>query len=176
MKKNVIIFTFIASLLTCGNALGQVPGSLSTIASNGNLNMVRYDAATGEFIAASPHSGGVIHFIKTDLINFTEVKLDVVATIMDFEIIDRFIFFCGEDNFSGKGMLGWFNIDSLFALGGGAHIDMDLYRTVGLTSLRNIEVYKKEPNSNIYFIAGYGRDASLDPVAFEAVGHPYTGM
>lgn len=176
MKKNVIIFTFIASLLTCGNALGQVPGSLSTIASNGNLNMVRYDAATGEFIAASPHSGGVIHFIKTDLINFTEVKLDVVATIMDFEIIDRFIFFCGEGNTPYGGILGCFNIDSLFALGGGAHIDMNLYSTVGLSSLRNIEVYKKEPNSNIYFIAGYGRDASLYPVAFEAVGHPYTGM
>ena len=176
MRHIITILVLGVALLMFGNAFGQVSGSLTTIPSNGNLNMVRYDAATGEFIAALPHSGGVIHFIKTDLINFTEVKIEVAATIMDFEIVDRFIFFCGEDNFSGKGMFGCFNIDSLFTLVGGAHIDMDLYRTVGLTSLINIEVYKKEPNTNIYFIAGYGRDASLDPVAFEAEGHPYTGM
>lgn len=171
MKNHALVLLFLLSGLSW-LASAQGPGVLTSIPSNGNHNMVRFDAVTGGFIAASSHSGGVIHFIKTDLLNYSEVIIEVNATIMDFEIIDRFIFFCGE-KFPYGGFLGCINIDSLFTLGVGAHMDMDLYSTVGLTSLRNIEVFK---DGSVYHIAGFGRDVSLDPVAFEAVGHPYTGM
>lgn len=174
MKNYLLIIMLGLASIVWSSAIGQGAGTLTTIPSNGNRNMVRYDAATGDFIVASSLTGGVIHFIKTDLTNYKEVKIQISGNIFDFEIIDRFIFFCGSNASSTKGILGWFNIDTLFAFGGNTYIDMDLYTMAGVTLLQNIEVFKKISNS--YHIAGYGRDASLDYVAFEAVGHPYTGM
>ena len=139
MKNHALVLLFLLSGLSW-LASAQGPGVLTSIPSNGNHNMVRFDAVTGEFIFASPQSGNVIHFIKTDMINFAEVKVEVPATIKDFEIIDRFIFFCGE-KFPYGGFLGWVNIDSMFLFPTRAQIDLYLVDG-GIGSLDNIEVYK----------------------------------
>ena len=181
MKKILLL------LLVCvlGNVLaGQ--GSLVMNPMNGQDNMVRYDAYSGFHVSCSQQGSGDVHFALTDFNMLIDVWVATGLKVNDFEIIDRLVFFCGENSVGSTGFLGWFDIDSLFYYGGNAHIDLSL-SSLGLISLDNIELYHDQGGS--IHVAGYGKapfipaptpPASCYPpclyLAFEAVGSLSAGM
>lgn len=179
--KKLKQYGWVAILLTfiCqgGAALCQGAGVLTSAPVPGVENTVRYDAVTGKYIACSNSGGATVHFLETDMSTFVDIEVLQDATIMDFEIIGRYVFFCGHD--MGSGFLGWFNIDTLFQmgetgnLGGPVHVDRTLIN-LNLVSLDNIEVYLL--NDTIYNVAGYGPGSGGVYLAFEAVGNPLSGM
>ena len=175
MCKKLISFVF-CILVSC-MVLGQGPGTLYDFPINGKTNIVRYDPSTGFHIACINTSSYGIHFALTDFNNIIDVEIASDLRVKDFEIIDNYVFFCGDAS-GPSGFIGWFDIDSLFHLGGATHIDKTL-SALGLKLLDNIEVYHN-PLGEIC-IAGYGLyDMPLSgwPYfrAFEAVGLPSSGM
>ena len=142
---------------------------------NGKDNIIRYDNVTEKNITCSHPGGGFdVHFALTDMNSMIDVFVATDLYIKDFEIVDRLVFFCGQTS-DYSGFLGWFDIDSLFFLGGSAHIDRDL-SALGLKSLDNIEIFHAV-RGNIH-IAGYGDDLGVPAryLAFEAVGNTVSGM
>ena len=80
--------------------------------------------------------------------------------IKDFEIIDNFVVFCGYYSYGvgvQTGIIGWFDIDSLFYYGVSPTIDHSLF-TLGMETLDNIEVFR-DPSGQMH-IAGYGEMTS----------------
>ena len=109
---------------------------------DGYENIMRYDNVTGKKITCSHPSGSYdVHFALTDMYSVIDVFVATDLIVKDFEIVDRLVFFCGQTS-DYSGFLGWFDIDSLFFLGGSAHIDRDL-SALGLKSLDNIKATKK---------------------------------
>ncbi len=169
--------TFIITLLTfttySWNVFCQSTGILTKAPFIGVQNIVRYDAVSGNHIACSHPGGTTIHFQETNLSAIFDIEVATNAIVKDFEIIDRYVFFCGQDIASISGFIGWFHIDSLFHLGGSVHIDRTL-SALNVLSLDNIEVYQKDDRD--YYIAGYGSSSIPGYLAFESYGHPSTGM
>lgn len=142
---------------------------------DGYENIMRYDNVTGKKITCSHPSGSYdVHFALTDMYSVIDVFVATDLIVKDFEIVDRLVFFCGQTS-DYSGFLGWFDIDSLFFLGGSAHIDRNL-STLGLKSLDNIEI-SYAVRGDIH-IAGYGDDLGIPAryLAFEAVGNTVSGM
>ena len=142
---------------------------------DGYENIMRYDNVTGKKITCSHPSGSYdVHFALTDMYSVIDVFVATDLIVKDFEIVDRLVFFCGQTS-DYSGFLGWFDIDSLFFLGGSAHIDRNL-STLGLKSLDNIEI-SYAVRGNIH-IAGYGDDLGVPAryLAFEAVGNTVSDM
>ena len=153
----------------------QGQGVLTEFPINGRDNLVRYYYGSNHHIACSRHgNGNNVHFDMTDMNTMIDVSVATDLRVTDFEIIDRLVFFCGNTA-GGSGFLGWFDIDSLFYLGGSAHIDGTL-SSYGLKSLDNIELYHNQAGD--ICIAGYGNANGTTTVyrAFEAVGSLSTGM
>ena len=182
MKKTGLLLLV---CLMCNIMTGQ--GRLVINPMNGKDNMVRYNSFSGYHISCSqPGSNNDVHFALTDLNMHIDVFAATDLIVKDFEILDRIVFFCGERGGGGSGFLGWFDIDSLFYLGGGVHVDLTL-SSLGLSSLDNIELYHDQGGS--IHVAGYGKmDCPWFPpppgicappylyLAFEAVGSLATGM
>lgn len=160
-----------------GNVMFGQTGTLYKSPLMGIDNIIRLEPTTGKHIAYSLVAGIQNHFILTDYNSVTDVTISQNLNIKDFEIIDGKVFFCGNNGL-GSGLIGWFDIDSLFSLQSNAYIDQTL-SALGLLSLDNIEVYN-DSIGNIH-IAGYGLHD--EPAAnkkwyraFEAVGTLSTGM
>jgi hypothetical protein len=171
MKHEIIL---LCCLLCSGVMYGQ--GTLWENTVNGKNNIIRYDNVTEKNITCSHPGGGFdVHFALTDMNSMIDVFVATDLYVKDFEIVDRLVFFCGQTS-DYSGFLGWFDIDSLFFLGGSAHIDRNL-STLGLKSLDNIEI-SYAVRGDIH-IAGYGDDLGIPParyLAFEAVGNTVSGM
>lgn len=179
MKKTILLLTL---FLIYNASWGQGISILYQSPIQGHDNIIKFDYASTFHISCTQRSLFDVHFIFTDLNQIIDILVAKNIRVKDFEIIDRYVFFCG-DNYGGSGILGWFDIDSLLYFGGSAHIDNTL-SALGLESLDNIELYHGQGNS--IHIAGYGSapiPSSYPPsyctcknIAFEAVGHPTTGM
>lgn len=172
MRKILKRAIVLAGVLYAGIVSGQGTGTLYTALPSGLQSIVRHDQTTGKYISCSALPGYVVHFFQTDMNLFIDVKVAENVVIKDFEIIGRYVFFCGNDG-SGSGMIGWFHIDSLFSMNVPVHIDRTLVN-LGLVSLDNIEVYLKDAKT--YCVAGYGPESGGGYLAFEAIGDPLTSM
>ena len=107
--------------------------------------------------------------------------------VKDMEILDDWVYFCGEYKLSGSGMVGWFRMQDLFYGAGSLFIDNTLL-SQGLITLDDIEVFKDQGGG--VHIVGYGKhkdyigssvcDTTHSQLflykAFEAVGSPLSGM
>lgn len=165
-------------LLSANNAVGQGTGYLYSVPVNGLSSIVRYVPSAGNHIVykACMTTLRENYFLLTDMVNVIDVHISDLYDISDFEIIDNYVFFCGYLVYgsSRTGILGWFDIDSLFYYGAPVHIDQSLYM-LGLETLDNIEVFRE--TSGRLHVAGYGEATSLAGSvgtyyrAFEAVGY-----
>ena len=123
MKSESKKMIFLSCLLFLFAMSGQGQGVLREAPIDGFENIMRYDFTSGNHIVYShPGDGTDVHFAMTDMNFIIDVFVATGLTVKDFEIIDRLVFFCGSTS-AGSGFLGWFDIDSLFYLGGSAHID-----------------------------------------------------
>lgn len=106
-------------------------------------------------------------FMLTDLTSTQVVALPYDYRVLDFEIYNDFVIFCGV--YRGvQGFLGWFNIQDLFYGGGAFHIDETTLIQEQFLSLENIEVYGE--SADVY-VVGYGKDLNTSSyIAFEAKG------
>lgn len=181
MKKTLLSAIFcIVAFLSTGQPIGKL--FFNPISAGNNINIVRFDPVTGFHVTCSHPAANSVHFALTDMTVMTDIFVAKGFTVKDFEIIDRLVFFCGATT-SGSGLIGWFDIDSLFHHGGGAYIDATL-STYGLESLDNIELFYDQ--EGVIHVAGYGTSSypytppypycSPMFLAFEAVGTPATGM
>ena len=175
MNKIIKHTTLLFLLLSCGIAHGQT-GILYKVPLLGRSQIVRYYPGSGKHIVYSESMAGDNMFSITDMTTLTNVMIGNGLKITDFEIIDDLVFFCGESG--GSGILGWFDINSLFYAGGSAYIDQTL-SSLGLLTLDNIVVY--HDTTGTIHIAGYGVHSYVGPnfklyQAFETVGDPATGM
>ena len=149
----------------------------------GDKNIVRYSPGDNAFINASrnqPPTG--YHFTMTDLSTMIDAYFHEDFEVRDMEILGDIVFFCGKDLVLSSGIIGWFDIYSLFHGAGTIHIDKTL-SALGLQSLDNIEVFTDQGGG--IHIAGYGVYSETMTTysyihtlyrAFEAVGNPATGM
>ena len=175
MKKGRKRVLILLCLLFPGMMGIQGQGVLRKAPIDGYENIMRYDFTSGNHIVCShPGDGTDVHFAMTDMNFIIDVFVATGLTVKDFEIIDRLVFFCGYTS-TNSGFLGWFDIDSLFYLGGSAHIDRTL-SLLGLKSLDDIELYH-DLRGGIR-IAGYGSDHGASAIyrAFEAVGSTVSSM
>lgn len=175
MRISNKILSLVFFLLMSNIAIGQ-PGTLYEYPISGTDNIIRFDAMSNQYIIYTSVPGNQNHFSMTDFNNTIDIRICDKLTVTDFEIIDRYVFFCGNEG-SSTGVIGWFHIDSLFSHLSKAYIDKTLY-ILGLQTLDNIEVYH-DSLGNIC-IAGYGIHNAYPHStmyrAFEAVGTPTTGM
>lgn len=163
---------------------GQGGTLRSSTAANGFSNIVRYCSSRGSYVNASMNPMGVgFQFSLTDLAQLIDAQFpndDYV--VLDMELLDEMVFFCGFDRVLNSGLLGWFNIEGLFYGSEPIHIDNSLLN-MGLLRLENIEVFRGE-GSEVH-VVGYGvcadsinRLSRPYPIheywylAFEAVGFP----
>ena len=172
--KKLLLLIFI---FQCYAAIGQGTGFLYMVPKNCHGSTIRLEPTSGKHIVYSPYYSSNIehHFSLTDMVTDIDVWFNGDYSITDFEIIDDYVVFCGQSFASSvSGMVGWFNIDSLFFFGSPVYIEKTLL-TLGLESLDNIEVFK-DMTGQIH-IVGYGKTSS--PIggsgnyyrAFEAIGN-----
>lgn len=167
---------FFLALLAALASFGQPGGEMRTSSFNGEQSIVRQDPSTGRYVSFSLQAGTDAHFALSDNIQMYDVKVSDNIRVTDFEILNKMVFFCGDDFVNHSGIFGYFNIDSLFFYNGRVHIDATL-SALGMLTLDNIEVYC-DPSCNEIHVAGYGHSptSSNADMLFEAVGHPTTGM
>ena len=179
MKSNIKKIIIICFCLLYGMAYGQGTGALYKNSFDGWQSMIRYHKRASNYITYSwALMGSQNHFAITDIMG---VIIDANVTegyfVNDFEVIDGYVFFCGQNASMSSGFLGWFDIDDLFYGTGRVHIDETL-SLHGIESLDNIEVYRDRLER--IHIAGLGQHivsgAFVGYKAFEAVGDPATGM
>lgn len=139
--------------------------------------MIRYYYNLDRYVTYSWPLGNENHFAVTDIPGMiVDAHVADGYFVHDFEIIDDYVFFCGQ-NATMCGFLGWFNINDLFYGGDRVYIDetLNLY---GIESLDNIEVHYDKFGK--IHIAGVGEHIasgiSAGFKAFEASGYPLTGM
>ena len=175
MEKNNKILSLVLFLLMSIVSFGQT-GTLYRLPIGGNKSMVRQIPGSDMHIIYTYSPANENHFILTDFNMAVDVRVSHDLNVKDFEIIDEYVFFCG-DNGGGSGFLGWFHIDSLFSFQSPVYVDQSL-SALGLLSLDNIEVYNNQ--SGDICIAGYGVNRALSTKtfysAFEAVGNLFSGM
>ncbi len=177
LKKGITII--LAGYLSFGIASGQGTGVLYTCNdAYAYWNIIRYSPNYGFVNVSKPLGSSGIHFSLTNLSNMIDVFFPDNYDVKDMEIIDDTVFFCGTDNVSVSGFLGWFDINDLFYSSGSIHMDNTLI-TYGLQELNNIEVFRDEAGK--IHVAGYGLHAITTYnhklyYAFEAVGFPMSGM
>ena len=175
MKKTLLFLL----IWTVFNALmGQSTGILYKIPSpaSGIESIVKYVPSMNQHIIYAVKYSSTMenHFLLTDMVNVVDAHVSDNYIISDFEVIDNYVVFCGRYYYSGgsTGIIGWFDIDSLFNYGVPVHIDQSLY-TLGLESLDNIEVFRDV--SGQVHVAGYG--SYILPIGyykyriFEAIGN-----
>ena len=179
MKSNIKKIIIICFCLLYGMAYGQGTGALYKNSFDGWQSMIRYHKRASNYITYSwALMGSQNHFAITDIMG---VIIDANVTegyfVNDFEVIDGYVFFCGQNASMSSGFLGWFDIDDLFYGTGRVHIDETL-SLHGIESLDNIEVYRDRLER--IHIAGLGQHlvpgVSTTYKAFEAVGDPVVGM
>ena len=177
MKKSLFIIGF---CLMGYFSIGQTgSGSLYFSPHNGSGSIVRYVPSTGKHIVYSEYqtSNHESHFTLTDMVNEIDAHVADNYVIKDFEIIDNYVIFCGYFPYVPgvkTGIIGWFDIDSLFYYGVSPTIDHSLF-TLGMETLDNIEVFR-DPTGNMH-IAGYGETTTpsigsgTNYRALEAIGN-----
>ena len=180
MKKLLGFCMFVMVALGPSVVQGQGGTLRSSTAANGFSNIVRYCSSRGSYVNASMNPMGVgFQFSLTDLAQLIDAQFpNDNYVVLDMELLDEMVFFCGFDRVLNSGLLGWFNIEGLFYDNEPIHID-----TVGLIRLENIEVFRGEEDE--IHVVGYGvhsegwviPDVSLPDwvclyKAFEAVGDP----
>lgn len=172
MKKSLLLIGF---CLMGYLSIGQGTGSLYFSPHNGSGSIVRYHPSSGKHIVYSEYNNEN-HFTLTDMVNEIDAHVADNYFIKDFEIIDNYVVFCGYLPYGGNpqtGIIGWFEIDSLFNYGVSATVDQALY-TLGMKTLDNIEVFR-DPTGNMH-IAGYGETPISGGIgtyyrALEAIGN-----
>lgn len=162
MKKSlfIIVFCFMGYL-----SIGQTgSGSLYFSPHDGSNSIVRYVPSTGKHIVYSEYNNSAsireCHFTLTDMVNDIDAHIAENYHINDFEIIDNFVIFCGYFPYGPgvkTGIIGWFDIDSLFNYGVSATIDVSLH-ILGMETLDNIEVFR-DITGQIH-IVGYGETST----------------
>ena len=169
MKKTLFLIGF---CLMGYLSIGQ-PGSGSLYFSphNGKNSIIRYDPRTEKHIVYS-EDNSENHFTLTDMVQDIDAHVSDNFIIKDFEIIDNFVVFCGYFPYQGgtrTGIIGWFDIDSLFYYGVSPTIDHTL-SILGMETLDNIEVFR-DPAGNMH-IAGYGESSGGTQYrVLEAIGN-----
>ena len=152
-------------------------GTLYKVPFDGTSNIIRYDDANSKFITCSNYASSTYsgyYFALFDLNTMINIPIPDKLIIRDCEIIDNYVFFCGEVRYTTSGFLGWFDIDSFFYYGTSLHVDMQLINK-NILSLENIELYHDILNN--ICVAGYGLYFGSSPYCvFEAVGNPTTVM
>lgn len=175
MKK---IFFLLFVCVMCNALTGQGTGTLYYVPQNGTGNIVRYEPVSRNHIVYSLKNaplGIENHFLLTDMVNAIDAHMYDNLTITDFEIIDNYVVFGGQYYYGSgtTGIVGWFDIDSLFNYGVSSHVDMSMY-TLGMETVDNIEVFRDV--SGYVHIVGYGKTSTPPGAAgnyyraFEAIG------
>ena len=168
---------YLVLFLSSGIVAGQGTGVLYTCNdAYAYWNIVRFSPNYGFVNVSKPLSSAGIHLSLTGLGNIIDAFFPDNYDVKDMEIIDDTVFFCGVDNVSGSGFLGWFDINDLFYASGSIHIDNTLL-TLGLQRLDNIEVFRDQTGK--VHVVGFGLHDFLPSkqyYAFEAVGYPVSGM
>ena len=167
---------FLALFLSSGIVAGQGTGVLYTCNDAYSYwNIVRH-GPYGFVNVSKPSGSAGIHLSLTGLVTMIDAFFPDNYDVLDMEILDDTVFFCGQYIPGGSGFIGWFDINDLFYSSGSIHIDNSL-ATLGLKDLRNIEVFRDQRGKA--HVVGFGLHDVLPSkqyYAFEAVGYPVLGM
>lgn len=113
MKKFLIVFVmFLPCLLGAQERLSQAahPG----VVASGLIREYRYPVTLGYVETDGKH----LFLYNDGSQTVAEVKIDPKYHVSDMEVLDNYLYFCGQDVVQMRGFVGWFKIEGFF--GGGA--------------------------------------------------------
>lgn len=178
LKRLFRILCFFATLVSSGTAFGQYRTSRVTYPSDVKQTIVReYDnPATVAYV----ETGEKRFFVYADGVsNTVNVQISNNYEIHDLEVFGEYVYFCGRDNSSGRGLFGWYNVPDLF-FNSQSYYVYSVFPTYSgyVENFTRLAVYDRPAFPKIAIVgstdAGLGCTMELSGVAGNANGWSYT--